>query len=359
MSVIRDASTGNPAGVNANNELKAALSLVPAAMGGVRLFSENDPGAVYLKSPETSTDFRLRVGLDTLLFCDTFNANIQNTSQWKYDFATMTAAQPGSGTLNFGVVQGTTAAHGAAIRTWQYFPLLGTAPLSVEITAGQFTAALVTNEEFIMGLGVPASAILPPTDGVWVRISPNGVTGCIRYNSGAVSEKTFGTGYPLSNLNVGKLYKFTIVVGETEIEYWVNDVLLGEQKIPVAQGQPFISGSLPVFMMKYNTGAVASTNTMRVSDVTVSLMDLGTNKPWAHQMAGMYLNANFIQNGVAPGSTALMSNQAIGTITSGSSPQTPNTASAGSNTTTPVTGLGGWGSTNMVAAAATDFLMMA
>lgn len=341
-----------PAGVNA-----------PQYVGAARLFSENDPGQITgtarLTSPETSDDFRLRVGIDTVLLCDTFNANIQNTSLWAYTFATLTAIQStNAGFVTFSAVQGTTSAHGAFMRTWQYFPLIGIAPLAVEFTLGQFGAALVTNEEFVFGLGVPVSAVAVPLDGIWFRLSSTGVTGVIRYNGGAVSEKTFGAGYPLANLTVGELDKFTIVIGERGVEYWINDQLLGEQTIPVANGQPFIAASQPAFMMKYNTGNVSNTNTIRVSDVTVSLMDLATGKPWAHQLAGMNRNGIFLQNGHIPASTALLSTQAIGTITTGSSPQTPNTAAAGSNTVVPVTGLGGWGSTNMVAAAATDFLMM-
>lgn len=335
-----------------------------ANAGAVAAFSENDPGTVtgarYVKSSETSLDFRHRVGVDTLMFCHTFNANIQNTSLWAYTFNTLTAIQStNAGFVTFSAVQGTTSSHGAFMRTWQHFPLYGTAPLSVEFTLGQFGAALVANEEFVFGVGSPVSATAVPLDGVWFRISSNGVTGVIRYNSGAVSEQTFGAGYPLSNLTVGTTYKFTLVIGEEVIEYWINDVLIGTQTIPVSQGQPFIAASQPAFMMKYNTGNVSNTNTMRVSDVTISLMDLATNKSWQHQLAGMNQNGLFLQNGTTPASTALLSTQAIGTITTGSSPLVPVAAGVGSNTTAPVTGLGGWGATNMVAAAATDFLMMA
>ncbi len=372
MAVIDSGSSNaGKANVDAAFNLQTTLPQVttpagvsaPQYVGSARSFSENDPGTItgtaHLISPETSEDFRLRVGMDTVLLCDTFNANIQNTSIWAYTFATLTAIQStNAGFVTFSAVQGTTNAHGAFMRTFQHFPLIGTAPLAAEFTLGQFGAALVTNEEFVFGLGVPVSAVAVPLDGIWVRLSSNGVTGVIRYNGGAVSEKTFGAGYPLSNLTVGELDKFTIVVGERQVEYWINDVLLGVQDIPVANGQPFIAASQPAFMMKYNTGNVSNTNTIRVSDVTISLMDIASNKPWAHQLAGMNQNGLYLQNGHIPASTALLSTQAIGTITTGSSPQTPNTAAAGSNTAAPVTGLGGWGTTNMVAAAATDFLMM-
>ena len=346
------------ANLDGAGNVKVSLSQVAANTGGVRIFSENDPAADYLKSPETSLDYRLRVGMDTLLFCDTFNANIQNTNLWSYALTTMTAIQAtNAGYLTFGAVQGTASGHGCYMRSYQHLPLIGTAPLAIEFTFGQFGAALISGEQFACGLGTPATAGTLPTDGVWVSLTSAGLIGNIQYNGGTLVQT--GILLPLSAFVVGTLYKIAIVIGEQEIEYWVNDVLEGEQAIPAANGQPFIAASQPIFMQKYCTGAVSNSNTIRISDITASLMDLQTVKPWAHQLAGQGGNSLNLQNGHIPVSTALMSTQAIGAITSGSSPQTPNTAGAGSNTTTPVTGLGGWGSTNMVAAAVTDFLMMA
>jgi len=346
------------ANLDAAGNVKVSLTNTAANIGGVRLFSENDAVSNYLKSPETSSDYRLRVGVDTLLFTDTFNANIQNTSLWSYALVTLTAIQAtNAGFLTFGAVQGTASGHGATMRTFQYFPLLGTAPLSTEFTFGQFGAALVAGEQYAMGLGVPAGVATLPTDGVFCTLSTAGLVGSLVYNGGSPVQT--GILAPLSAFVVGTTYKLSIVVGETEIEYWLDDVLLGEQSIPAALGQPFIAASQPIFMMKYCNGAVSNTNTIRVCDVTVSLMDLATNKPWAHQLAGMNQNGLFLQNGHAPASTALLSTQAIGTVTSGSSPQVPNTVGAGSNSTPAVLGLGGWGMTNMVAAAVTDFIMMA
>jgi hypothetical protein len=171
---IEGNTSGNVAEVNSSNEMKVALSNVTANIGGARMFSENDAGTktgtAYLKSPETSQDYRLRVGMDTILLSDSFNAATQNTYIWSYTAATLTAAQPGIGTVNFGAVQGTAIAHGAFMRTYQYFPLIGTAPLSVEITAGVFTAPLVTNEVWLMGLGLPSAGGVAPVDGVWLKM---------------------------------------------------------------------------------------------------------------------------------------------------------------------------------------------
>lgn len=323
-------TSGNGMEVSADNEAKVVTSPDTA---GVALFSENDAGGLTgdraTLSPETSQDYRLRVGMDTLLFSDSFNATSQNTALWSYTFNTLTCTQSGAGTVNFGTVQGTTSAHGAFMRSHQYFPVFGTAPLSVEITFGQFTAALVTNEIWLCGVGLPSAATTEPTDGVFLRVTSAGLQGEIRYNG---STTNTGVMQALNTLIVGDLAKYAIVIGEQEVQFWRDDELMGALAIPNANGQPFLQASLPIFMMKYNTGAVSNTNTMRVSDVTVSLMDPLSNKPWSHQMACMGQMAYQGQNGGTMGTTALLPNATGATTVTGG---------ALSQTVAIATGLGG------------------
>jgi hypothetical protein len=207
--------------------------------------------------------------------------------------------------------------------------LIGTAPLSVEFTFGQFTAALVTNEVWLMGLGLPTAATTEPTDGVWLRLTTAGLIGELRFNG--VTTQT-GVLRTLAQITTSDLYKAVIVIGEQSVEYWLDDGLLGTQIMPASNGAPFITGSLPAYMMKYNTGAVANTNTMRVSDVTVSLLDLHTSKPWSYQMATQGLMAYQGQNGGTMGTTALYPNAAAATVVTGA---------ALSQTAAIATGLGG------------------
>lgn len=338
---LRGSTTGNGQEVDAANNAKVTLPQVttPAGVdgtqyvGAARFFSENDPGtlagAAYLKSPETSSDFRLRVGMDTVLFNDRFTATTQNVNNWQYVFATMTAAQPGAGTVNFGVVQGTTSAHGAFMRTFQQFPLVGTAPLAVEFTAGQFTAALVANEEWYMGLGLPSAAVTIPTDGVWFKLTSAGLIGVLAFSASSVET---GVLVAFGDLNISELNKYVIVIGEREIEYWFDDQFLGHLDIPLASGQPFITSSLPIFLQKRNTGNVSNTNTMRVGYVTASLMDIATSKPWGHQMATMGKMGYQGQNGGTLTTTALLPNAAGATAVTGG---------AISQTVAIATGLGG------------------
>ena len=337
MAVIDSGSSAaGKANVDAGYNLQVALSNTHAYIGGARMHSENDSGehtgTPYLKSPETSPDYRLRTGVDTVLFNDVFNATLQNTHLWSYTFATLTAAQPGAGTVNFSTVQGTTSAHGAFMRTFQYFPLVNTAPLAVEFFFGQFTADLVSGEVWLMGMGLPTAAVTVPTDGVWMRLTSAGLEGVIKFN-GTETATTFSVAKPLSDFATGQIYKALIVIGEREIEYWIDDVLMGEQALPVANGLPFLAGSLPVFMMKYNTGAVSNTNTMRVSRVGVSLMDMATNKEWSDILAGMGQGAALLQNGMNVSAAAPMTagntNQLILPTTQAGSNSAPNAAMAG------------------------------
>lgn len=318
------------ANLDAGGNVKVALSNTDAYVGAVRLMSENDDGTktgvAYLKSPETSSDYRLRVGTDTVLFSDTFNATTQNTTNWSYTFVTLTAAQLGAGTVNFGNVQGTANTHGAFMRTFEYFPLIGTAPLAGEFSVGPFGTQIITDEVFLCGFGTPGAAVSPPIDGVWFKYTNAGWTGVLMYNNAATET---GVIWDTVDTPVGEIHRFVIVVGEEVVEFWRDDVLLAELSVPGGQGAPFIQGSLPAFMQKYCTGTVSNTNTMRVSDVTVSLMDVASNKPWAHQMAVAGSMANVGQNGHTQGKTSLWTNN------------TAPTAIALTNTTAAFTGLGG------------------
>jgi hypothetical protein len=330
ISVIGKDGTGIATVTNGVPVFTGDANDSPEGVGGIRMFSENDVGTYTgtptLLSPETSSDYRLRVGLDTLLFNDTFPATTQNTSLWSYTFNTLTAAQPGTGTVNFSAVQGTTNAHGAFMRTFQYFGLVKTAPLALEFDSGQFTAALVTNEVFLIGFGLPTGATTPPTDGCWLQITSGGAVGVANYNGSAVQT---GVMLPFGSLTVGDLSHWIIVCGKEEVQFWYEQEIVGTLAIPAANAQPFQSTSLPVFVMKYNTGNVSNTNTMRVADIAVTIQDLQTTKPWAHQMAIAGQSGYIGQDGQTQGKTSIWTNN------------TAPTAVALTNTAAAFVGLGG------------------
>jgi hypothetical protein len=319
MAVIQTGSNSTGvANVDAGYNLQVALPNVPAQMGGVRLFSEVDPGAItgtaLLRSPDVSQDFRTRVGVDTLEFNYTFNATSMNTALWKHAFTTMTMTQS-SGFLNVNAAgTSTVASNYAYLQSRQHFPLIGTAPLAVELT-GQINALSQANEVFMAGVGI-AVAAAQPIDGAWFQLSPAGLEGVSRYNSGAP------TSIPLldpADIPLNDNGKYLMVVGEREIEFWVDDVLLGALPTPNGQGQPFMTSALPIFIEKYNAGTVGSSPSqiIKVGDIHVSLMDIATNKPWAHQLAAMGLVIHQGQDGGTMGTTAAYPNATAATTVTG------------------------------------------
>lgn len=334
--------------LDANSNIKVALPADPLQGGSVAMFFENDDGTKlgtrYLKSPEVSQDYRLRVGTDTILFTDTFNATAQNSGNWKHAFTTMTMTQSG-GFLNVNAA-GTSTASGnfAYLQTWRHFPLFGTAPLAVEFT-GQFANYPIANEVFLAGLGV-ATGAAEPVDGVWFEMTSAGLKGCIRYNSGTVNKINLVTN--LSELPENTNAKYVLVIGEREIEFWIDDVLYGELTMPAGQGQPFMTSALPVFIQKHNTGVVgASPNFQaRIGDVSVTLMDLSSNQTWANQMASCGLGLQGTNGGTMGSPQIQWANTALPT------------AAAATNTTAALGAfLGGIFQMNAPATSGTDLII--
>ena len=336
-------NTGN---LDAGSNIKVALTNATAYVGSVRLMSENDAGDItgtpYLKSPETSADYRLRVGVDTLLFQDSFNATAQNISLWKHVFTTMTMTQS-AGFLNVNAAgTSTVSANNASLSTWRHFPILGTGPLALEFVA-QFDRTPVANEVMMFGFGIPVAAA-QPIDGVWFEYTSAGLYGSIRYNSGTVVSTQLRASATTVNVND----KYVIVVGLGEIEFWVDDVLFAEVPIPAGQGQPFITTSLPVFIQKYNSALVGSSPNviMKVAAVTVSLMDLASNQTWANQMASCGLGMQALNGGSATSPQGQWANTALPT------------AAAATNTTAALGAfLGGIFLMNAPATSATDVII--
>jgi hypothetical protein len=351
--IIKGGDSSDLVTVTSDKNLKVTTPLVtsvagvetPNQVGAIRMFAENDSGTItgtaYLKSPEVSIDYRQRVGIDTVIFSDTFNSTTQNTANWRHAFTTMTATQS-AGFLNINAA-GTSTVSGnfAYMNSFRYFPIIGTAPLAVEFSCAH-SALPTANEVLQFGLGI-ATGAADPIDGVWFEYTSAGLKGATRYNSGTVVKTDL-----VANLSINQVRHFTIVVGEGEVEFWIDDVLYGEQIIPVGQGQPFMTSALPVFMQKYNAGTVgASPNLIaRFGDVNVSIMDIATNQTWANQMAGYGLGLQGLNGGTMGSPQVQWANTALPT------------AAAATNTTAALGAfMGGIFLQNAPATGATDLIV--
>lgn len=327
-TTIRGNTSGIGAEVNALNHLKVALESDAAAnagnVGAVRIFSENDAGSVtgevYLQSPETSDDYRLRVGIDTLLFDHTFSETLVDTSAFKITgVTTMTSALSG-GFLTLNAGNATVSGNYIAYATQRVFRLRGTAPLYVE-AMGNVTAIPITNQVMEVGLFVPTAGT-QPQDGCWFQVTSAGVIGIVAYN-GTITQS--GVLVPPESLPVSTNGNYLILANQSYVEFWIDDILMGEIKVPAGQATPFLTDSLPLSFMQRNSGTVAAGGQaqLRIGDVSVVCGDLATNKQWTSQMAGMGQMGYQGQAGGTMGSTALLPNAtAATTVTGGALSQT-------------------------------------
>jgi hypothetical protein len=332
MAVIdTGSSTAGKANVNSTYDLQVALpdATTPSRVGGLRIFSENDAGAItgspYLVSPETSDDYRLRVGVDTILFQDSFNATAQNTANWKHVFTTQTMVQASGFLVTNNNLTATTAT-GCYLQTWRHFPFI-----LASQTYAQFELVLdntvQANQELYIGLFSGVAAATVPADGAYIKITSAGTVGVIDY----AGSKTAST--PIANKATGASSKYTIAVADAEVEFWRDDELFAVIELPTGNAQPFATTSLPFCIHSINVGAVAGTPARgKIGCINISQGDIATFRPWAQQMAGSGLMAYQGQNGGTMGTTALLPNATAATVVTGG---------AISQTVAIATGLGG------------------
>jgi hypothetical protein len=338
-------TSGNVAEVDVNNRVLVRLpdASTPASVGGIRMFSENDAGAVsgtpYLVSPETDDDYRLRVAHECLFDTETFNYTAQNTGKHIYRNTTMTFGWTAAGlTTNSGNI--TTTTTGGSFATYAEFPLIGTTQLYAEII-GSFTASPTTNTIVDIGPFRPGAANpFAPTDGVYFRLTAAGLSGVINFNGTETTTAPFGLSYTLN-----RKYQFVIAVHERDCEFWIDGVLYGTIVTPNGQGQPCMSAALPFAVRHAITGGAAGAAlSFQLNDYSISLG--GPNIAMTASIMGQRIYGSY--QGLSGGTMG-----SLATYPNSTNP----TAAAPSNTALTANlpaGLGGQGLVTAAAAAATD-----
>lgn len=340
-----DVNVGGGDNLDPSGNIKVALPLVPGQMGGIRMFSENDPGDVtgtpLLKSPETSGDFRLRVGLDSVWDDDNFNYVAQNFNKHKYTSNTLTMTWAG-GFLNTNGSGVITTATGCQIQTYRHFPLQGSGGIYFE-QAMALSNSPVANWTLDFGGFLPAAASTSiPLDGVYFRINSTGVFGVVNVNGVESATSAFAF-----TPEINTVYKYNITLSDSGVEFWIDDVLQAVKERPTASGSAIYAGSLPWAVRHHHTGVASGVISAKFANYTVSLTDIDNARLWAATKAGQGLSGVQYGSGAPAGQTANNVNSTV-----------PATATL-SNTAAGYTTLGGRFVFAAVAGTETDFALFA
>ena len=321
---IRGVSTGLGAEVNASNQLKVVLetdaATNPSNVGNVIFVSENDNGSITgtpkLHSPETSGDYRLRVGVDSVWDEEAFNYVAQNFNKHKITVNTLTATYA-SGFLNTNGLGVTTTATGVQFQTYRHFALQGAGAIYVE-TALALSNAPVTNWTLDFGLFLPATASTSiPLDGVYFRYNSAGLVGVLN-NNGTETTTAALTFSPTIN----KVYKYNITITSSDVEFWIDDVLYATVTRPVGTGSTFYGGSNPFAIRHHHTGVTSGIIQAKLANYTIGYADMDNVRLWASNKSGQGLSGVSYPSGTAgaTNNTALGAAPGLSTLTASTAP---------------------------------------
>jgi hypothetical protein len=316
------------------------------AAGAVVFLSENDPGTMTgtrsVLAPETDSDFRLRVGIETQLDDETFNYTAQNTGKHTYVNTTMANTWNTGGLLtNSGSI--TTTTTGTTVATYAYFPIFGGGIISYCQFKGSFSAQPVANTIIDVGMFIRGAANpYAPTDGVYFRLSSAGLTGVINHNG----TETTTSVLPFVYVS-GEAHQFLITIQEDKVRFWIDDILYGEIETPVAQGQPCMAASQP-FAMRHAIvgGAAGGVLQFTLRDYNISLGGV----PFTRSLG----EAGNATNGSYQG----LSGGTMGSLASYANSANPTAAVATNTTSAVLTALGGQGWETDTLAVTTDGIIM-
>ena len=332
--------------VDTNGNMHVVTPITESQAGFVAVTAENDSGTVsgsrYVKSIETTQDYRLRVGLDSPLFDLTFEGTNIPQALIQQNMTVFSCAQSG-GLLVLNSAASTTTGQNGNVRTYRTFPVFGSFSTYCEMWL-KLQNETATNSTSEWGLGY-ASTNNPVADGVFFRSNAGGqLMGVINANG---TETTVNLTSPATNT----VHHWAIEVHNEQVQFWVNDSLYGSIATPAAYAGPTQSCQMPFFMRVYNNGNASAARTIAIGKLSVSMGECGATRPWPHALCGMGGGSYNIQTGTASGGTLSRGASTTGWPTSGTA------SAAGTYTATSapaLNSLGGMYTTPAISSLTTD-----
>ena len=209
-----------------------------------------------------------------MIFNEQFPGASFNTGIWQAPVTTMTATVA-SGFANLNAGLSVAAGAVAQLRTYRHFPAYKQYTTYAEMEV-QLAQSPVSGNRCEWGLFL-ASGTAAPTDGAFFRVDSTGEFKCILNYNGT---ETTTAAINVNQLGVGETHSYLVYVGSTVVEFWVNNILVGEIPTPVGQGSSLSSMNLPLSFRCHNVTATSVAQVMKVGNVNVTWGDQNGNKPW-------------------------------------------------------------------------------
>jgi hypothetical protein len=324
-------NTAGKANVTATYELEVTTPREPQQAGFAAMVSEVDDGTVMgtrkLVAPESSDDFRLRVGVDQTLFNLAFEGTNIARDRIQQNDTTATSAQA-SGFLTINSGNSTTSGQGSNVRTYRTFPLFGTYPLYAEFWVKE-SGTLASNAVTEFGLGFCSAVTAQLTDGVFFRRLSGGqsrlviTNNSVDINTDDITETNIPSRDGVGTFDPTEVNHYVIALHNDEVNLWCNDVLVASRAVNSAAAGPSLASALPAFARVYNSGTASVARSLSIGFINVSLGDQGSNKPFGHSMCGSGGGAYQIQPGTASGPTVTRGAAGTGWPTSATAQTAP------------------------------------
>jgi len=306
-------------------------------------------------APETSDDYRMRVGMDHSMFNMSFEGTIIARDRFTEVDATAVCAQA-NGFLTVNSAGATASGNGTDIRTKRTFPLVGTSPLYVEMWAKHQNSG-ATNSLTEFGLGYCSGVTAQLTDGVFFRSLAGGQLRLVVTNNStdvAIADIT-PTNIPprdgSGSFADTEVNHYLLSIHNDTVRAWINDTLVASIDSVSSVAGPTQSMALPLFCRVYNSGIASAGRSFSIGFVNVSLGDQNYGRAWSHALCGMGQGAYQIQPGTTSGPTVSRGASTLGWPTSG----TASTAGTWTATSAPaLPSLGGIWTSPAISTLATD-----
>jgi hypothetical protein len=311
IKIANGTAASAEATVDTNGDIHVVTPTDSSLGGFVSLASEVDAGDVlgsrYMRELEATEDYRLRVGMDSILFHHSFEGTNISRDRFVQTDVTATAVQT-NGALTLNSSSSVTSGQGTHFRTYKTFPLFGSYSTYAELwaTIGNPTA---TNAITEWGFGHSAGVTAQATDGAFFRLIGGGTLRAVVVNNSVdVSVQDITTTNIPSrdgsgSFDLSETNHYVVQVHNDEVDFWVNNVLVANIKTVSTNGSPTSSSNQPLFFRTYNSNTASAARQFILRFLNCSQGELNSSKPWGHQLCGFGAGAYQVQPGAASGPT--------------------------------------------------------